>query len=417
VVLKVAFVTNYFSGPELDIVTAAFFKKVVAGLRYLNHEVRVFTLNATDDDFTDSVNPDLNNYSALADLGCVPVLSWSVPRALELKAKLKDEVKAFAPEVILCVKAIDALMWVEEGAPPVALLSVTPQFEIMRLNFDGRFTEVDRALVSALEVVGFRSMSAISAPSDELRKAISSIANLDPETISVYRPLVEVSAPTETDVSSAPRIVYAGTLERYKGVDVLMRAVPLVLKRFPKAQFTLAGEAPPLFGEKQPYFDQLWEQMDRDAQKALTIRGPLNSEERNALMASSTVAVFPFRYCGCMYHVIEAMSAGASVVCSDTGALKETLNDGQNCLLVAPEDETALADRIIELIEDDELRQKLSANARKFVEEHCSIENAAGDVESLCLRAVQSNAVRIDPAAPFLIAAIKDVCKQQNVIR
>lgn len=135
--MKFAFITNYYSGDELDVVTSSFFKLIVRGLRENGHEIKIFTLVATEADVASDKNlccagtDELHRYERFYQLDSFPVASWLLSRSVELKRKFADDMKNFSPDVIICVKALDGLVWVENGGTPVVLLSVTPHFEIM----------------------------------------------------------------------------------------------------------------------------------------------------------------------------------------------------------------------------------------------------------------------------------------------
>ena len=67
---------------------------------------------------------------------------------------------------------------------------------------------------------------------------------------------------------------------------------------------------------------------------------------------------------------VEASSCGIPVIASNIGGLPEVVVDGETGYLVPSRNETAIAERIIKLIEEPELRRKLGANGRKFVREN-----------------------------------------------
>ncbi len=64
---------------------------------------------------------------------------------------------------------------------------------------------------------------------------------------------------------------------------------------------------------------------------------------------------------------LEAMACGKPVVASDIGGLKEIIEDGETGVLVAPGDPGALAQEVIELLQDDFKRDYLGRRAREYV--------------------------------------------------
>ncbi len=424
--MKLAFITNYYSGDELDVVTSSFFKLIVKGLRQRGHFVKVFTLVATeadiasDDDLHCAGTDGLHRYERFYQLNSFPVSAWLLSRSVELKRQFADDITTFSPDAIICVKALDGLVWVKEGAAPVVLLSVTPHFEIMRLNFDQQFSPADVAMVTAMEVSALRSMAKISCPSADVRNAISQTAKIIESEMSVYPHPIDLKS-VEKNVTHAvsqfdhlhlegsPIVAYIGTLERYKGFDILMRAIPAILQKNSQVRFVFAGETPPSFGEKHPYCESVLNELDNDARSRVEILKPLDEGSRVRLARQADLVVYPFRYCGCMYHVLESMAAGGTVITSNIGSLGEFLTHRENSWLVAPEDSEVLATEILRLLADRETLASIGRNAIEYVREKCSPEFLSSFIEQLCAEGVKSE-FQLDPAAPYWLDSFESFC-------
>jgi glycosyltransferase involved in cell wall biosynthesis len=65
---------------------------------------------------------------------------------------------------------------------------------------------------------------------------------------------------------------------------------------------------------------------------------------------------------------LEAMAAGLPIVAARGGAAPEVLGEGQVGFLVSPSDSTELAERLIQLLQDDQLREKFGAAGRRRVQ-------------------------------------------------
>jgi len=416
--MKVAFITSYYEGEQLDAVTTSFFNHVVGSLGEAGHETVVFSLGDRDfDDFDRKVfcrKGELERYANLHSLGCAPVFSWVFSRAYETYRVHRDDVIGYAPDVILCVKAIDGMFWSCFEKLPVALMSVTPQFEIMRENFDGNLNAFDTNIVTAVETAALRSMSAISCPSETLRRIIIEAADVSVERTDLYRTaIVSQSQPLPWQGKTGkPHIVYVGTQERYKGIDILVEAIPSIVEKFPLALFTVAGESPPLFGENLPYRDKLRKQLARFDQYVEWLPA-LDADKRSSLFASADIAVFPFRYCGCMYHVAEAMSLGAVVVCSAVGTLKECLVDGETAVLAEPGSALSLASAIRDLMEDTSRCQRISKSAREYADRNHAKDNAVDDIVRLLENAMRNAKIpAAETSLDYWIAALEDFCQK-----
>ena len=64
----------------------------------------------------------------------------------------------------------------------------------------------------------------------------------------------------------------------------------------------------------------------------------------------------------------EAMICGAAVACTDNKGYLEMAKDGETALVSPIKDSKALAENIIRLINDDELRHRIAANGNRFIQ-------------------------------------------------
>ncbi len=81
------------------------------------------------------------------------------------------------------------------------------------------------------------------------------------------------------------------------------------------------------------------------------------------------VFVLPSTKEGFPYAILEAMAAGVPIVASDVGGIPEMIKNGQNGFLVKPNDHEALAEKILQILENPSLAQKFSASALQKVKE------------------------------------------------
>jgi len=99
-----------------------------------------------------------------------------------------------------------------------------------------------------------------------------------------------------------------------------------------------------------------------------------HAADMQAVLARSSVVVYPSLYEGFGFPPLEAMALGTPVVASDRGSLPEVLGDG--ALLVDPEDDRAVADAIEAVLTRPEMRERLRragrVRARTFTWEKCA---------------------------------------------
>ena len=86
---------------------------------------------------------------------------------------------------------------------------------------------------------------------------------------------------------------------------------------------------------------------------------------------------------GLCLTVVEAIASGLPVVATNVGGIPESIIDGYNGFLVPPKNPEALAEKIIELIDNPDLREKMGENGRKIAEEKYSLDNMVKKIEEL----------------------------------
>lgn len=159
-------------------------------------------------------------------------------------------------------------------------------------------------------------------------------------------------------LSERRTVLFVGRLSEVKGCDVLIRAA----KRIEGARLIIAGD-----GDERRGLETLARTLSVDA----AFLGRVESAERDNLFSSCDAVVVPSRVLKCgrtegtPVVSLEAMAAGCVVVASRVGGLAEIISDGHNGLLFDSEDASALAEQITRALSDDELRQKISINARR----------------------------------------------------
>jgi len=175
--------------------------------------------------------------------------------------------------------------------------------------------------------------------------------------------------------SGACRVVYLGTLQRAKGFLDVLHSVPLVVSGAPNAHFILAGE----------HWDPDEIQLARDfiqqnqLQAWVEMPGVVVGEDKARLLQQADVFVFPpVAPEGQPLVILEAMSASLPVIATSQGAISETVVEGVTGFLVPPGDPTAIAEKVICLVRDQDLRLKMGQAGHERFLEYYSADRWAG---------------------------------------
>ncbi|MDD1675746.1 MAG: glycosyltransferase family 4 protein [Methanomicrobiales archaeon] len=167
-------------------------------------------------------------------------------------------------------------------------------------------------------------------------------------------------------VGDSPMIFFIGRLTWVKGIDMLMHAMPWILKEVPDAKLVVLGK-----GEMERKLLDLVGTLDIGNQVILNF-SYVGEEERIRYYAACDVAVFPSRYEPFGIVCTEAMSMGKPVVVggSGTSGLREQVEIAGSYPTgyhINPNDPADIATYTVRLLNDAELRRKMGDNGRKRV--------------------------------------------------
>ena len=153
-------------------------------------------------------------------------------------------------------------------------------------------------------------------------------------------------------------IVFVGTLRPVKGLKYLVEAMNVIRQSDNSARLMLVGD-----GEERQQLEALVQ--GRDLEGWVTFLGRVPNESVPRYLAGADVFVLPSLSEGFPNVVLEAMAAGLPVVASRVGGLPEIVEEGENGFLVEGGNPEQIADRVLRLLGDDELRARISATNRE----------------------------------------------------
>ena len=156
-----------------------------------------------------------------------------------------------------------------------------------------------------------------------------------------------------------PIIPYIGQLTVRKCYDMVIEAMPKVVARFPQASFVFVTHNP----EQRANLQRM--AAERGVGANLHFLGTISEEEKLALLRASDVLPFPSRYEGFGLPLLEGMAAGVPVISTNIPVVNEIVRDGENGLLIPYDDTGALAQAMLAVLEQPELRARLVAGGAR----------------------------------------------------
>ncbi len=155
-------------------------------------------------------------------------------------------------------------------------------------------------------------------------------------------------------------VLYVGRLVKEKNLDVLIKAVPKVLKELSNCRFVVAGKGP-----ASEYYKNIV--IENNLEENIIFQGYVEDEDLVRYYAASDVFVFPSKFETQGLTALEAMACGKPVVGADFLTLKEIVRDGYNGYLFNPDDPDDCAKKIIKTINE---KSAMSKNARQTALEY-----------------------------------------------
>lgn len=158
-------------------------------------------------------------------------------------------------------------------------------------------------------------------------------------------------------------ILCVGELLPNKNQKMAIHMMTQVIKHFPNAKLLLAGNGP----EKDNLEREIQE---LGLQDNVTMLGYCTYLEKYQRITDVLVACSKRE--GLPLNLVEAMLSGNPVVATVNRGHKELIRDKENGYLVNVDDIDALAERVIELLADDEKRTMVGGNAYRFAKQYCA---------------------------------------------
>jgi len=159
---------------------------------------------------------------------------------------------------------------------------------------------------------------------------------------------------------------FVGRLEKRKGIETLVAAIPSVLNAVPEAKFRFIGAVQNHPASGIPYDKWIRLRLPKHTDR-LEFAGKYPLERMVEAYDSLDICVFPSLWENFPNVCLEAMAAGRPIIASSAGGMAEMLDDGGAGRLIASRDSVSLAREIISLLIAPAERIRLGELARKRV--------------------------------------------------
>ena len=179
-------------------------------------------------------------------------------------------------------------------------------------------------------------------------------------------------------------LLYVGRISRKKGVINLVKSFSKIVEKEPDTILALAGR------EEKWYADEV-----RRVIKELRIEdnivflGPVPNKDVIHLMRACSLFVYSsIGGEGIPRAILEAMACGKPVVATRVSGIPEAVRDGETGYIVEVGDYEVFSDRVLRILRDKGLRERMSMNARALIEREFNYEKIIPQlvqlIEGLC---------------------------------
>lgn len=367
--MKIAFLTSEFPHPKMGssggIGTSIF--NLSKGLTALGHEVSVLVYGQKEDEF---FTEDSIDYYRISNVK-LPGFS-----RLFTQKKIQKLINTLVREHKVAL--LEAPDWtgitsnIKLRCPIVIRLNGSDTYfchlDNRPVKFLNKFHE-KKALQNADALV---SVSKYTAELTKELFALKSNFTIIPNSIDIEKFAIDTVEIKENT------ILYFGTLIRKKGLLELPLIFNEVYKKNNKAKLVLIGrDASDITSGNTSTWQMMQALFDPEALKNVDYLGSVSYDKIKEFISAATVCVFPTFAEALPVSWIEAMAMQKAVVASDIGWATEVIEDSVDGFLVAPTNHLLFADRILELLDNQNLRQQFGEDARKKISEKFSIDVVA----------------------------------------
>ncbi len=264
------------------------------------------------------------------------------------------------------------------GHPNFALLGALLRIVNPRLRYwvASHGAEVWRPL-PALSRLALRRAEGVTAPSRFTLEQLIRTQGLDPTRLALV-PLgldpgfTETEEPGRDPLSKpVPGLMLTVARLRHsepgKGIDTVIQALPKVLEAVPHASLVVVGD-----GDQRPWLENLAAQLG--VRQKVRFVGHVEERELREFYRQAELFVMPSRQEGFGLVFLEAMAFGKPVVGGAFGGTLDVVVEGVTGYIVPYGDVDALADRLICLLRDEDLRRRMGAAGKQRVIANYSFE-------------------------------------------
>lgn len=229
---------------------------------------------------------------------------------------------------------------------------------------------------SWLEKRSFARATHLCAVSRFVGNTTSQLLGLGDREIEILMNPVDVTlfCPPRISAEDERLVLFVGTVCEKKGIRQLTEAMPRIVERFPNALLLVCGRDSSDIRSGRSYTEQLRQTLPARIADRVVFQGPVAHASLPQVLAKAAVCVYPSHMEALGLACLEALAMGKAVVVSSTGPGPEAIEDGVSGLLCNPHEPASIAERVIAVLSDRALRERLGREARRRAVAHFGLQ-------------------------------------------
>jgi glycosyltransferase involved in cell wall biosynthesis len=177
-------------------------------------------------------------------------------------------------------------------------------------------------------------------------------------------------------MTGGPIVICIRHLTPAYNVEMLIRAIPHILEKVPGAKFIIGGDGP-----QRDYLENIVSSLG--VAENTRFIGFIPHDELPQYLASSDIYISTSLADSTSLSLQEAMASGLAPVVTDLPANREWVTDGENGFIVPPNDIHTLAEKVVYLLNNNNVRTSFGKVGQKLIRERAEYRTEMGRVENM----------------------------------
>lgn len=222
---------------------------------------------------------------------------------------------------------------------------------------------IQRRIEKSINAKTLKNATRILVVNEETKNLVADYYGVTNEKIAIIPNGVDINRFYSKNEPSK-KIIFSGVMYYHRGLDILLQAAPEIIKKISDVEFVLLGDGPELSKLKNIV-------KEKDLSKNVRFEGWIDREKIQDYLSAGAIGIGPLRTTGVTKNalpikVLEYMASYLPIIAWEQTLPSDVLVNGKNGFFV--KNSAELAERIIQLLTDQNLRHQMGLESRRLVE-------------------------------------------------